>query len=225
MNSEREIYSNGAIAINEDRIIAVGNNDAITSSYDAPDTIDANGYMIIPGFIDGHNHPSTYLIGGLADEIDIRHMRFKNRNPHFNFTQNAFQPHVFPKAVLILDTWNNWPQQGLSVDTPETLTGAGTFSFHGITRPVELPVILTLSTYLGGTPLETPVLSATMTLPFNPSEYGVKPPATWRKIFDRCELRLTLTGRPCSRRSRFRCRTFPRWCARCSPRPRYRSSS
>lgn len=74
MNSEREIYSDGAIAIREDRIIAVGNNDAITSSYNAPDTIDAGGYMIIPGFIDGHNHPSTYFIGGLADDIDIRHM-------------------------------------------------------------------------------------------------------------------------------------------------------
>ena len=70
MNPKREIYSNGAIAINEDCIVAVGNSDAITSSYEAPDIIDADGYIIIPGFIDGHNHPSTYFIGGLADDID-----------------------------------------------------------------------------------------------------------------------------------------------------------
>ncbi len=74
MNSEREIYSNGAVAISENHIVAVGNSDAITSSYNARETIDASGHVIIPGLIDGHNHPSSYLIGGLADDIEIRDM-------------------------------------------------------------------------------------------------------------------------------------------------------
>lgn len=45
-----------AMAVKDGRIVATGRNDAILSQYTSPETIDAQGKAVYPGFIDAHAH-------------------------------------------------------------------------------------------------------------------------------------------------------------------------
>ena len=56
MDSERRIYSPGAVAITESRIVEVGTDADLRQRFDARETIDAEGGIVHPGFIDAHNH-------------------------------------------------------------------------------------------------------------------------------------------------------------------------
>lgn len=56
MDSERRIYRSGAVAITGSRIMEVGADSELRRSFDAKETIDAQGGIVHPGFIDAHNH-------------------------------------------------------------------------------------------------------------------------------------------------------------------------
>jgi len=56
--NELGIINNGAIAVKEDRIIAVGSTEELTKKYDDPSKIiDASDKVVMPGFVDPHTHP------------------------------------------------------------------------------------------------------------------------------------------------------------------------
>ena len=56
MDTERRIYSSGAVAITGSRIVEVGRDSDLSDRYDSRDTINAGGGIVHPGFIDAHNH-------------------------------------------------------------------------------------------------------------------------------------------------------------------------
>ena len=56
MDSERRIYRPGAMAITGSRIIEVGADAELLHNFDARRTINAEGSIVHPGFIDAHNH-------------------------------------------------------------------------------------------------------------------------------------------------------------------------
>jgi len=56
MDAERRIISPGALAIAGARILAVGPDAELRSRFDALESIDAEGGIVHPGFIDAHNH-------------------------------------------------------------------------------------------------------------------------------------------------------------------------
>ena len=56
MDSERRIYRPGAVAVTGSRIVEVGVDADLRSRFDARETIDAEGGIVHPGFIDAHNH-------------------------------------------------------------------------------------------------------------------------------------------------------------------------
>lgn len=58
-----------AIAVNEGKIIAIGNSKDLPEQYDAKETIDAKGKFIFPGFIDAHAHFLYYGLG--LQEADL----------------------------------------------------------------------------------------------------------------------------------------------------------
>lgn len=62
MDPERRIIEDGAIVIQEDRILAVGTTPDITEKYQAAQTIDASHKVVMPGLIDGHAHAGHALI-------------------------------------------------------------------------------------------------------------------------------------------------------------------
>ena len=70
MDSERKIYSPGAVAITGSRIVEVGTHADLRQRFDARETIDAEGGIVHPGFIDAHNHivhTSCRGVGNIRD--------------------------------------------------------------------------------------------------------------------------------------------------------------
>jgi imidazolonepropionase len=51
------IIENGAVAMQEGKIVAIGMSDDICQKYEAEQIIDANGKVVMPGFVDPHTHP------------------------------------------------------------------------------------------------------------------------------------------------------------------------
>ena len=72
MDSSRQVITNGAVAIDGGRILAVGARSEILKQYYAFETIEANDRLIIPGLINGHTHIPMTLFRGLADDLDLQ---------------------------------------------------------------------------------------------------------------------------------------------------------
>jgi atrazine chlorohydrolase/5-methylthioadenosine/S-adenosylhomocysteine deaminase len=66
-NEDREIISDGAVLVRDDRIAAVGSAAELDGEYDPDRIIDAQGGALIPGLIDAHVHVSDILLRGAFD--------------------------------------------------------------------------------------------------------------------------------------------------------------
>lgn len=62
VDPERRVIEDGAVAIERDRIVAVGPTAEVTASHSAPRVLDAGGKAVLPGLIDGHAHAGHGLI-------------------------------------------------------------------------------------------------------------------------------------------------------------------
>ena len=69
MDRSRSIILDGAVAVTGARIAEVGKREALLPRYRDAEVLDARGMLVIPGLIDGHNHPAHYLTKGLLDDI------------------------------------------------------------------------------------------------------------------------------------------------------------
>src|SRR4051812_27405001 len=56
MNGERQVILDGALAIQGDRIVAVGKREALARTVAAKETLDGRRFVMTPGFVDGHIH-------------------------------------------------------------------------------------------------------------------------------------------------------------------------
>jgi predicted amidohydrolase YtcJ len=64
------IFSPGAIAIRDGRIIAVGRDAEVVQRFHAAERLDASGGVIHPGFIDAHIHVSQYTARSVITLMD-----------------------------------------------------------------------------------------------------------------------------------------------------------
>jgi 5-methylthioadenosine/S-adenosylhomocysteine deaminase len=71
MDHDRRIVRDGALAIDGDRIVAVGKTADVARTFTADTTLRADGKLVLPGLIDTHVHNTQQLGRGLADECDI----------------------------------------------------------------------------------------------------------------------------------------------------------
>lgn len=72
VNEAREVLFDGAIAIENDRIVDIGKSELLESKYkDAKKVIDGYGKVIFPGFINTHNHLFQVLLKGLGDDMAL----------------------------------------------------------------------------------------------------------------------------------------------------------
>ena len=85
MDPDDRILANGAVAIDGDRIAAVGPADEL-AALAAPEVIDANGGIIMPGLINTHTHAAMTLFRGLADDLPL---------------MNWLNEHIFPAEALL----------------------------------------------------------------------------------------------------------------------------
>jgi len=70
MNPEWKIYPNGAVAVQGDRIVGVGDTDDLKKKYPAPKkVINAKNKLVMPGLINAHTHLHIELIKGMVPAI------------------------------------------------------------------------------------------------------------------------------------------------------------
>lgn len=66
MDDDYRILPGGALAVDDDTIVAVGPEGDVLGSYSAPEVIDCGGRIIIPGLINAHTHAAMTLLRGLG---------------------------------------------------------------------------------------------------------------------------------------------------------------
>lgn len=64
------LIQDGAVAVHDGAIAAVGPSDQLRSQYTADQTIDASGKVVCPGFVDPHTH--VVYAGDRVDEFEMR---------------------------------------------------------------------------------------------------------------------------------------------------------
>jgi 5-methylthioadenosine/S-adenosylhomocysteine deaminase len=72
MDQTRRIIDDGAIAISQGRIVAIGPRAEIERAYTSRQRVSAEGKVLTPGLINGHTHIPMVLFRGLADDLDLQ---------------------------------------------------------------------------------------------------------------------------------------------------------
>lgn len=68
MDPARRVIQNGAIVIEGEKILAVGQSDQVKSDFTFTDRIDAEDKVVLPGFIDTHVHLSEHICRSLIPD-------------------------------------------------------------------------------------------------------------------------------------------------------------
>lgn len=68
MDKMRSIIRDGAIAVEDGNIVAIGNTDELIKEYKDFKELDATNKLVCPGFIDCHSHSSLFLARGLVND-------------------------------------------------------------------------------------------------------------------------------------------------------------
>jgi 5-methylthioadenosine/S-adenosylhomocysteine deaminase len=69
MDGSSRVIDDGAVAITQDRIVAVGTSSEVSGRYRATRTINAAGKVVMPGLINTHTHVPMVLFRGIADDL------------------------------------------------------------------------------------------------------------------------------------------------------------
>src|SRR4249919_1017310 len=77
MDGTRAVYDDGMVVVKGDTIVAVGPRADLESKYQASQTIDAKGKLVLPGFINGHTHVPMTLFRGLHDDVTLNDWLYK----------------------------------------------------------------------------------------------------------------------------------------------------
>ena len=72
MDNGRRVISNGAVAVDKDKIVAVDKASEITRLFSSKQMINADGKVVIPGLINTHTHIPMTLFRGIADDLDLQ---------------------------------------------------------------------------------------------------------------------------------------------------------
>jgi len=105
------IFADGAVAIEDGRIVAVGPAGEVAPTYPDAERIDATGEIVIPGLINAHTHVPMTLFRGLADDLQL---------------MDWLQGHIFPAEAEHVD--ENFVRVGTRLACLEMLRG-GTTTF------------------------------------------------------------------------------------------------
>jgi imidazolonepropionase len=65
-----DIHPDGALAVAAGKVVAVGPTADLQERYEARQTVDASGQIVLPGFVDAHTHP--VFVGTREGEFDQR---------------------------------------------------------------------------------------------------------------------------------------------------------
>ena len=68
MDVEMKIYEPGAVGITNDKIVAVGLEEDLLQNFQARESIDCQGKVLMPGLVNAHTHVPMTLLRGLEDD-------------------------------------------------------------------------------------------------------------------------------------------------------------
>ncbi len=71
MDDQMKQFEPGAVAIEKDHILAVGLQADLAQNYQAVDTLDCKGRVLMPGLVNAHTHIPMTLLRGLADDLRL----------------------------------------------------------------------------------------------------------------------------------------------------------
>jgi len=106
MDEEMRVIEGGTVAIEGNRIVAVGGPE-IAAQFEAGETIDAAGDIVMPGMINTHTHASMTIFRGLADDVPDRLRRY-----------------IFPLEAMVVDADN--VHKGALLGAVEMVLGGAT---------------------------------------------------------------------------------------------------
>jgi 5-methylthioadenosine/S-adenosylhomocysteine deaminase len=72
MNNEMDVIRNGAVAVKDGKIAAIGTEADIFKTYTASRVIDGKGRALLPGLINTHTHAAMVYFRGLADDLPLK---------------------------------------------------------------------------------------------------------------------------------------------------------
>ena len=71
MADDRPVIDEGAVAIEDGRIVAVDARRNILAAYEAETVLAGEGMALMPGLVNGHGHTAMVLFRGLADDLAL----------------------------------------------------------------------------------------------------------------------------------------------------------
>ena len=71
MDGDRPVLTDGAVVVDDGRIVAVGPRAEIERRYRAAETLGGTGRVVLPGLVNGHAHSAMTLMRGIADDREL----------------------------------------------------------------------------------------------------------------------------------------------------------
>lgn len=71
MDAQKRLIENGAVAVAQNKIVAVGRSSEILGKYSSKQIIDARDKFVIPGLINTHTHVPMTLLRGIGGDLDL----------------------------------------------------------------------------------------------------------------------------------------------------------
>lgn len=71
MDASGSVIENGAVAVDDGSIVAIGSANEITASYSSAETLNGTDRIVMPGLVNGHSHAAMTLLRGVADDLAL----------------------------------------------------------------------------------------------------------------------------------------------------------
>jgi 5-methylthioadenosine/S-adenosylhomocysteine deaminase len=71
MDEQMTVIPDGAVAIDDGVIVALGPTDDIDARFAAAERLDGGNRVVMPGLINGHSHAAMTLLRGVADDLEL----------------------------------------------------------------------------------------------------------------------------------------------------------
>lgn len=71
MDPDGNVIRDGAIAVDDGLIIAIGSADEINAQFTANGNLEGDNRIVMPGLINGHSHAAMTLLRGVADDLAL----------------------------------------------------------------------------------------------------------------------------------------------------------
>ena len=72
MDKDLQVIEDGAVAVSDGKISAVGATTELQQSYSAGEVVDAGKHLVMPGLINAHTHLAMTLFRGYADDLPLQ---------------------------------------------------------------------------------------------------------------------------------------------------------